>query len=464
MSPMNRPGGIKKGRILLLGGAGVTVILLILLAVGGFGMNNVQDWQVMQSVLGEITIIDAPGWYLKKFGTTWTYSRAIQKEYVGDARTDDDGIVSNAGDSIRATFNDGGESWHSTMIRFATPKTAEKRLLAHRQFSGNQSNMADSVRAHMVNCLKATAPLMSSSEHQSARKAEFRQITEDMMRDGIYRMRKITKILKDETDTEGTPITIFATEIITDKDGNAIIAQVSPLKMYGFEILQFSITSTAYDKKTREKFAAKKDAFLRAEQAKADRENEVQQRLMVIEKGKRELAEVEAAANMEKKTAVVNADREAEVAEIQAAQLVAVAIQAKLEAQTKAQRQVEVAKLLEEEQTILARAAAKEAEAIRILASAKEEQIIRGGAVTEKDRVLAEIAADRDVRVAEMLASIEVPRTLIVGGSNGQGDGQGVMMQQLINLALLKNTGIIEDNRRSVKIPIGPANVEVSPK
>ena len=231
----------------------------------------------------------------------------------------------------------------------------------------------------------------------------------------------------------------MATEIVRDKEtGIPLIAQTSPLQYYGFEVLQYSITASNYDEQTLKKFAAKKESYLRAEQSKAEREEEVQQRLMVIEKGKRELAEVEADANKKMKAEVIDAERIAKVARIEAERKVVVAEQAKLEAETKASQKVSVAQLDLEEAKFIALAADEQAKAIITLATAEEEKIKKAGAITEQERILAEIKADRDVRVAEELAHIGVPRTLLVGGGNGED-----MTDSLIQLRLLQTTGII---------------------
>lgn len=408
-------------------GVGTLLVLLIML-VGGFGLNNTQDWQIKQSVGGNVSVIDEAGWYTKWFATIYTYPRAYQAEYA-DA------------DAIRVTFNDGGTAKISTMLRFGTPKATEARLTSHQQF-GSIENMSQSVRAHLVNCIKATGPLMSSSEHQSARKSEFRQIVENQLRKGIYEMRKVERVLADETDESGRQIKVFATEIITDEKGIPVISQESPLAQYDIEVLQFSVLSTTYDGETLQKFAAKKESFLRSEQFKADREAETQERLMIVERGKKELAEVEAQANKEKMTATVNAEREAEVARIEAEQRVVVAEQTKLAAEMLASQQLEVAKLELEAAKVKAETAEQEAAAISVLAAAEEEKIAKAGAITEHERVLAEIRARRDVDVAAKLAGVQVPKILLMGGKEGQG---GSMTDTLINLRLLKSSGIIAD-------------------
>lgn len=430
------------------GGLGTFVlIVLIILVTGGFGLNNAQDWQIIQSVTGKVTVRDEPGWYMKMFAHVWTYPRAVQHDFGGEKGHSEEGDPTN-----RVTFNDGGTAGLGTMIRFATPRTEELRLKAHREFSGSVDNMAAAVHAHMINCCKAAAPLMSSSEHQSARKAEFTQIVEDMLRNGIYEMRHIEKTFHDATDEKGNPITVFATEIIRDEKGQPKIGQVSPLKEYGFEVLQFSVTSTNYDKQTLERFSTKKESFQKAEQAKADREQEVQQRLMVVEKGKRQVAESEAAANVEKMTAVTNAQRQKEVATLEAQQKVSVADQAKKEAETKAQQVLAVAELEKKAAEVKVQTAEAEAKAIRVLAEAQAEKIAKGGAITEKERMIAEITAKRDIEVAAKLAAIQAPQTLMLGGSGGQQDWMG----NLVSMWLMRSMGIVREPLAIVPVSVTP--------
>ena len=92
----------------------------------------------------------------------------------------------------------------------------------------------------------------------------------------------------------------MATEIVLGDNGKPVIVQPSPLARYKIGILQFSVTETQYDDKTLEQFAAKKESYLKAEQAKAERQQEYQQRLMVTEKGLRQVAEITAEENQKK--------------------------------------------------------------------------------------------------------------------------------------------------------------------
>ncbi len=88
------------------------------------------------------------------------------------------------------TFNDYGTANVDTYIRLATPITDVDRIAFHQQFAGNMRAIKTSTGSYMTYCLKSTAPLMSSSENQSFRKAEFAHIVDGQLRNGKYKMKE----------------------------------------------------------------------------------------------------------------------------------------------------------------------------------------------------------------------------------------------------------------------------------
>lgn len=422
--------------------AGVVAAVLAiggLIACFGFlGHNNTTTFQIVQGVTGNVSVVDRPGYYIKGFATVWTYPRVMEAKYEHTADSAKD-------QSIRVTFNDTGNAQIGAYVRVQLPTTTEKRLLLHQDFQGNPENIKSAIRAHLVNCLKASGPVMSASENQSSRKAEFNQIVEDQLVKGLFKMRRTTIELDDLSEIEevgldaaGNKVTrekkarVQATEIVNDKDGRPIVVQVSPLAHYDLGINQFSITETEYDEATLRQFAAKKESYLNAEKSKAQRQEEVQQRLMVEEKGRRQVAEIQAEENQKKERAVIQAQQAAEVAVIE-----------KDRAVTAAKQKVEVAGQMQQESETMKKIAAIKAETAELdkkatisAAEAQQKAIELGGGISEEKRVLAEIEAKAKVGVAEALSKIGVPQTVISGGAGGT-EGS------LVNLALLKYMGII---------------------
>lgn len=420
----------------------VFALIATILLISAVGYNDEQEWTFAQTIFGQTKVVNTTGPFWKLWGKTYSYPRYHEIEFSKEATE-----KSPTDESIRVTFNDGGTADMSSVIRIITPVTEEEQRKFHRQFGGSIEGIENAVWAHLSNCIKATGPLMSGSEHQSSRKAEFTQLVQDQLEDGLYAMRRIERILKDQTDEKGNPITVFATELLLEKDATRPqVSQLSPLLDYNIKIAQFSITESEYDDATRKQFEQKKNAFLAAERAKAQREEEVQQRLMIEEKGRREKAEYEAAAFKEKAKQVIEAQRESEVqninanrekavAEIQAQRQFEVATLEKKTAETNAAKVLEVAKLEK-------LAADQNAAKIIALANAEQERIRLGGAITEEKRVLAEIERDTKIGVAEKLSGVNVPGIIVSGGGDGAGQDT---QSNLINMFLLRQLGVLPE-------------------
>lgn len=394
------------------------------------GNNTDQSWLVIQYPWGNVKVIDTAGWYLKVGNSYWTYPRNWQVEYDKEW-------------SFKVVFNDGGSCVMNAMVRFASPLTVEGKRNFHQLFGGSEAAVENAVWAHLSDAMKSSGPIMSASEHQSSRRGEFTALVQDQLQKGLFEMKRISKTLQDQFDEKGKPITVYATEVVFEQNNtDQKIARPSPLTDFGIIITQFSITDVTYDDQTQRQFAQKKEAFLSAEGSKAQREKEVQERLMVEERGRREKAESESIALRKKAEEVINAQREKEVAELKAqrekvvaelkaAQLLSVAQLTKQEAETRAMQELECAKLDRLK-------AEEEAQAAIILASSRQKSLELGGALSERDRILAEIECDKCIGVAEQLAKINVPQFIIQGGSDGEG-----IQGSLMNMLLLQQLNVL---------------------
>lgn len=398
------------------------------------GNNTDQSWLVIQYPWGSVKVIDTAGWYLKVGNSYWSYPRNWQVEYDNEY-------------SFKVVFNDGGSAIMNAMVRFSSPLTVDAKRNFHQLFGGNEESVEAAVWAHLSDSMKSSGPLMSASEHQSSRRGEFTSCVQDQLQHGLFEMKRIPKILYDQYDDKGKPITVYATEIVYEDNGEPKVVRQSPLTDFGIVITQFSITDVVYDDQTQRQFAQKKEAFLSAEGSKAQREKEVQERLMVEERGRREKAESESIALRRKAEEVINAQREKEVAELKAekeksvaetnaARELAVALLSKQQAETKSQQELECAKLDRMK-------AQEEADAQIILASAKEQALKLGGAISERDKILAEIEKEKMIGIADRLSKIAVPQ-FIINGSNGADGAASSTNDHLMNIFLLKQMGVVK--------------------
>lgn len=446
-------------RSIAAGAAAFVFLIMLIILWGGLGYNDATDWQVHQSIWsGKLSVIDRPGWYLTWWGKVSTYPRYVEYYYTAKGERG-----SNEGDeSIRVTFNDTGTAQVGVFVKVKLPTIAEERLAFHEIFRGSPTSIRDAVEAHLTNCVKAAGPLMSSTENQAARKAEFNNIVEDMLGKGLFVMRRHTVELTDtvieNNDVEATaekasgkvPVTsqvmkVQATEVITDpKTGEPQIASESPLKRYGMQVEQFSVVETEYDPDTLKQFQARKQSFLLAEQAKAEQQRAVQEKLKIQAEGESEVEKIRQEGEQKKMEAITAAEKESEVAEL-----------AKQKAVTEAQQKVEVAEQLKKETEtqleiakIKVEIANSEKEAEIAAAEAKQKSLEIGGALSDEQKMLATLKAERDAKVAEALGKIQMPRLIINGGAGGEG-GTGNLMDNLITMRLMDVMGILGEEDKT---------------
>lgn len=419
----------------------IALLVAVFFVIGGIftgcatiGHNNAENWQVIQSVSGDVSIRDGAGFYFKGFAHVTTYPRVFEITWGPDV----------------VTFNDGGTAKMEGTMRIRTASTTEERLKMHTEFSGDASmrNAENSVEAHLVNVLKVTGPVMSGSEHQSARNGEFYKLSYEQLENGLYQSERVQVELPDQLDQNGKPLKVFATNVIVGADGQPIVQEHSPLIQYGFGIAQFSITETEYDTKTVELFAAKKESLLNAERSKAAREEQIQERLMIVERGLKEKAEITAQANKEKERLTIEAETRVAVAAQEAIQAEQTKIKQTTEAAARKAVATTEAEARRDAASLNLEAAKLDAEATRVAAAAKEEQIQKAGAITERDRVLAEIDRDARIGVAREMSAIKVPGFMITGGGGSEG---GSSLEQLLNVFMMRQMGVFDPSAHAVR-------------
>ncbi len=412
----------------------VSIVIVLVLVVGGIfvgntmiGYINPTDWIVVVPYVGSTRIQNGSGWYWKGFAKAYPYPRYMEFVY-----SDEEGEGEATLEAIKSTFNDGSTARMDAFIVIQTPDEEQDQLAFHNKMGGTTLTIKSKTKAYLTECIKVTAPLMSSTEHQVARKADFSRKVEDQLTDGIYDMRETTKVLLDRVDESGKPVSVPATEIVRNEEtGKPVIAKESPLIVnYKMQIVQFSIKGTVYDDETLLQFAAKKAQFLNAETSKSEREAMVQEALKIKAEGLKDKAQAEAEANVLKATAVIAAEQKAEVA-----------LQAKVEAETKASMALAVAEIDKEQAQINLDIAELDGKAVIVLAEAERQKIELAGALTELEQAMIDAQVQMASEVASALSQIQVPSVMFMGGGEG---GGGSIMENLINMKLMTDSGILD--------------------
>jgi len=404
--------------------------------------NNEEHYQIVEFPNGDISVIDTTGFHVQAFGEVFTYPRYVDA-YL--SKTGDESSKKpsrNVDTSVRVTFNDGGWGFMSNHLKFQMPVTREKRIELHRHFGeGGEAAIREAIGHHLINCLKNTGPLMSGSEHQSQRKAEFYQVVSDQLSTGLYSMERVKQKIdrSDKTDGFGDEQDVqYITRIKRDATGRPVLAATSPLSEYGITVVQYNQTDTIYDADTVSQINAKRNSYQLAEEAKAGVEKEHQKLQEVIEKGRLAVANIEAEQQKIKKGILVSAQKDLDVKQINQQEKVTIAEQDVGVAKEKlkqAMTELETSK-------IAVKIAEAEAKSLVSLSEATRAKLDQGGGFSEREKLMAEMRMQRNTAIAKSISEIPSPRTVILGdnksGSAGSASSTNDTLMNLIMLQQLK--------------------------
>ena len=370
---------------LIILGAIVAVILIFIVAsfTQLVGKNEVQNFQIIQSLSGKIRVNSQGGYYSKFFATVWNYPKIRNVYFSRDKREG-----SPIDESIEVRFKNKGIGYISTRVTYRLFTTNDTITKMHENCGGN-IEIADSL---VLSKIKEIARVRGSEMTSS----------EIIERQESY----ISALRKDILNNE-------------------------ELNKMGVCVEKIEVTSIDFDQDTIGLFKAQQKAILLGKEAEANKIKYDMQLKETHAKYTQQIAEEKGKAEMEKMKAVTDAEREAELAKIDAERKVTVAELEKKEALVKQQKILELAEI--DKQTAIVNAARKE-EVARIeleqakldakskieLAKAKEQEIELSGAITEKDRVLAEIEANKTINTARAIADaingLTLPQTVIMSG------------------------------------------------
>lgn len=373
----------------------IGVIAIIALSFSGkiFESVDSREYHVKQAaVSGTMSVHGDPGWYFQNFGGITKYPRTINF-YFSQEELDGDG---NEADALLCTFMGNSTAKISGVIRVLLPENPTQRLQLHRDYGSVESVKMDLLRNSIASALKQTGPLFRPEEAFTTRRPEFTRLVNDILSKGIFE----TETIVDTLSEGGNTIKLTRSILKLDTAGHPIISNRSNLEKYGITVAQIDIKDFDFDPETKKLIEQKKIAEQMIVAAKAAAEKAKQDAITTEEDGKARVAKAEADALVEKKTAVVNAEREAEVA---------------------AQLKI---KAIEEGAAVLARGKA-EAEANKLKVAA---------GLTPLER--ATIEKETRIGVAAELAKVQFPANMVIAGG---GSGGGVNPFEAVGLESFYN-------------------------
>ena len=369
----------------------IALIVASIIVCTNVHRNDIQEFQVVQSMSGDVRVHPEGGFYFQMLPKIWTYPKVQSVFFSNDAKESEDK------DGVDVIFSNKGRGDISCQVVYRLYTNNDSVLKLHQYAAGNLDTVDDLVLSKIKDIAMLHASNITSS-----------QAVEDREQ--------------------------LAVNIRKDIVGNKSLADI------GIIVEQFSITKIEFDAKTNALFAKQQEADLQKKTAVAEKQKLVMEKERSIAEYEKQIAEAKGKAETEMMKATTDAERQKKLAEIEASKKVAVEKLAKEEALVKAQKQLELARVTKEEEIIRLETIKVQAEQKVAEAKAKEQQIKLSGAISEESKYRLEIDMKTKIGVATAIAqglsNTKLPSTIIVGGSDVKNGSNA--LEQLLQLMVVE--------------------------
>lgn len=308
---------------------GVSAVILAILAIMTIGINDAGERTVIQYPNGSLVVKFTPGVYFHLFGKTTEYNDLITFDFDRSEAEGGAATLDQKGISVR--YQDGGMGTVFGKARFSLPSDSETMIALHKAFRSNSGVANKLIKSVTEEAMNLTAGLMNSEDAYATKRAIYTELAKTQVVKGKFVM-KLKNI--DAVDEVGKTVTKQVPVIREGEDGMPMHVS-SDLERYGISLVGFQLNDPGFEERTQKQIADKREATMAIITAKANAERAKQEAITAEENGKKNVMTAKYEKEKEKIQAVVDANKAKEVAEIAAAQQVAVAEQAKLEAEQK---------------------------------------------------------------------------------------------------------------------------------
>ena len=377
----------------------IAVILAVIVSSVFLHSNSVQNFQVIQSVSGDVDVRSDGGYYFRFFPRIWTYPKVNTVFFSNET------AESRDNDGVQVRFSNKGEGDVSAQVVYRLYTDADTIKRMHTYAGGDLDVIDNLVLSKLKDIAMTCASNITSSQAIEDRES-------------------------------------FAAHIRESFVGNKELLEA------GIQVEQFSITKINFDQITTDLFQAQQKADLQKKTAEAEKQNLIMQKERTEAQYQQQIAESKGKAEVEKIKAVTDAERQKELAEISAQQEVAVAELVKQQATIEANKKLEVAEIQKKEEAAKLEVIRIQSEQKVAAAKAKEQEIKLSGAMTEQEKVRLEIDKETKIGVAKAwatgISTMKLPATLMIG-SGGSVDANPV--NDLLNLLTVEKAQAVSGNK-----------------
>ena len=401
------------GSILLIG-------VIVIAACSSLIVENVPAgrYVVKQAAIsGDLEVWNEPGWHAQNFGDLTYYD--ISNQLWFSATKDGVALEGENNKAMPIRFSDGGKAKISGSIRYSLP-AGEKLIALHRTYRSAQAIHTDLIFPMIQKAITLAGPSMTSKESAAAKRNDLLAIIEDQITYGAYRTTTEKRVIE---DLDGSRKTVDIMVPMKDPNAPNGIARVeeSPAAKYGIVFSSFAINDVIYDDDVDAAIRKQYDLEMQIQTSMAAARTAEQDRKTAEAAGEAAKTRAEWAEKTEAAKMIVQADRDKQMAIIQA------------------QKNLEVAELAKKEADELKQAmilkAEGEAKAQELMADARKKLMEADGALEKK--LEAYVEANRVWATA--VANIKLPSVIMSGSETSS---NGLELIDILKVKLAKDLSL----------------------
>lgn len=323
----------------LIGTALVVLLALFAVSCSVFTVDANEIVVKQDAIDGNLTVYTSAGTRWQGFGHITRYQKSAQFWFQAPKSNpkDDSEKVDN---SIKVRFNDGGHGNISGSLRYDLPQDPEHMIRLHSKFGSMAAIDHQLVQQVVAKSVYMTGPMMSSRESYSEKRNDLITFFTDQILDGVYRTERQTAKIVDPVS--GQEKTVDIVKPIPDPKAPGGIAreELSPFTEFGMRGYNVTVNSIDYDNAVEDQIKNQQAAFNAVQQAMVDARKAEQKAITAKAEGEAEAAKAKWAQEVQKATAVTQAEQQRDVAKLalETTQLTKQATIAEAEGQAKAKQ------------------------------------------------------------------------------------------------------------------------------
>lgn len=212
---------------------------------------------------------------------------------------------------VKIRFNDATQATAQANVRWELPKDPVSMINLHKSYRSADALQERTLSPYSMECLGFAAQLMESETHYSGGQSKLKEDFRDQLLNGQYVLE--TKVEYERDSVTQEKIKITDTNIRKDDRGVAVRIP-SDVQTYNIRAVFAAVTNVDYEPIVDEKLQAKIDQSTKESIAKQELITAQQQALTEKAKGEQLVAKTRAEEEAAKLKAVIQAEKEAEVA------------------------------------------------------------------------------------------------------------------------------------------------------